>query len=461
MPVKVLESDNSRRTVGYWGKVFLIGATIAICPLSHSAGLMTVYQLALQNDPLYLAAKMERKANSHQSELARAGLLPKASYQYETNRNSSTVTQRDYFGRQTATNRTYNGYSSRLLIQQPIFDWREISNYRRGIDRVLVSDSEFLERHQDVAIRVFQGYVGALYAADRLDLAHAQKASYLQQLRVNKNKLLAGESTQTDVVETQARLDLTVAQEAEAADDMDAALKNLDSITGREWKIEELSPLRGTFPLSELEPSSFDEWKSFALRANPAVRALEYSINAAGEEIEIARAGHMPKVSLYASMSRNRSSSDSTYGQEHSGSAIGLQLEIPLYAGGGVSADIARATDQQSRVRYDRDAKQAEVITELRRQFNQVKSGPTKIRALELAVDAGRQVILAMRLSVEGGERTNTDVLDAEQRYYRALADLAEARYTYLLSWLRLKKYAGTLSAQDLATVSDYFSSTH
>ena len=57
----------------------------------------------------------------------------------------------------------------------------------------------------------------------------------------------------------------------------------------------------------------------------------------------------------------------------------------------------------------------------------------------------------------QGGERVNRDGLDAEQQFYGARRDLAEARYAYLNAWLRLRQLAGMLEDRDLAVLAAYF----
>jgi len=72
------------------------------------------------------------------------------------------------------------------------------------------------------------------------------------------------------------------------------------------------------------------------------------------------------------------------------------------------------------------------------------------------AVDSARALVEATRQSVKGGVRINLDVLNAQQQLYTAQRDLANARYNYLLSYLRLRNAAGTLNGDDLRTVSSY-----
>ncbi|WP_268648046.1 TolC family protein, partial [Escherichia coli] len=72
-------------------------------------------------------------------------------------------------------------------------------------------------------------------------------------------------------------------------------------------------------------------------------------------------------------------------------------------------------------------------------------------------VDSARELTVAVRKSVAGGERVNADVLDAEQRYFDALKNLAQARYAYLLAGLKVRQLTGTLAASDVREVDGYF----
>ena len=124
----------------------------------------------------------------------------------------------------------------------------------------------------------------------------------------------------------------------------------------------------------------------------------------------------MPKVSAYASAGRDKSSSESTYGQKSTvTNSFGLQVSIPIFAGGGVaSSSVRQAVDNRDRLRYENDAKTREVLNELRKQFNLYNNSVAKLRH-QLAVDSARELTVAVRKSVAGGERVNADVLDAEQ----------------------------------------------
>ena len=69
-----------------------------------------------------------------------------------------------------------------------------------------------------------------------------------------------------------------------------------------------------------------------------------------------------------------------------------------------------------------------------------------------------RNILLdATKKSVIGGTRNNIDILNAQQQFFEARLDLMQARYNYLLSYLRLRKAAGTVDIRDLQDVARYF----
>ena len=66
-----------------------------------------------------------------------------------------------------------------------------------------------------------------------------------------------------------------------------------------------------------------------------------------------------------------------------------------------------------------------------------------RVRALEQAVRSTGQVALSNRRSFEAGSRTLVETLNAEQQKVSAQRDLAQARFVYLISRVRLQALVG------------------
>ncbi|MFK3822735.1 TolC family outer membrane protein [Pseudomonas yamanorum] len=437
-------------------KALLLGLCCACSGSVQALGLLDAYDLALRNDPTFQAAIQEREAGEENRIIGRAGLLPNLSWSYNNSRNASEVTQSTAVGNVTS-DRDYRSYASTLTLQQPLLDYEAYARYRQGAAQALFADERFRGKSQELAVRVLSAYSQALLAQERIELSRAQKRAYAERLQLNERLLKGGEGTRTDLLETQARLSLAQAEEIESLDTQDAALRELEAIVGEPLQIEELAPLTRQFNIPPLEPNRFETWRDLAMANNPELKSQHHALDAAEYEVERKRAGHMPKVSLYASSRQTSSDSESSYNQKYDTNSVGIQVSLPLFAGGSVSASTRQAANQLSQAQYELDAQTARTLIELRKQFNLNTSGAAKVRAYEMAVSSATALVTATKKSVTGGERVNLDVLDAEQQLFTARRDLADARHAYLLARIQLKYFAGLLNEQDLRALAGYF----
>ncbi len=402
--------------------------------------------------PDFQAALHERRAGSENRAIGRAGLLPSLRYDYNKARNDSTVSQGD-----ARVERDYRSYASTLSLEQPLFDYEAYARYRQGEAQALFADEQFRGRSQELAVRLFAAYSETLFAREQVVLAEAQRRALETQLAFNQRAFEEGEGTRTDLLETRARLSLTRAEEIAASDRAAAARRTLEAMLGQALEDRELAAPIERFPALRLQPATFEGWRQVALQRSAELGAQRYALEAAAYEVERNRAGHLPRLSLYASSSKTHSASESTYEQKYDTDSVGLRLSLPLFEGGRVSAATRQAGDKYAQAQAELDAQVASVINDLHSQFDLTASSLAKVRAYEMAVAAAREQVTATRRSVAGGERVNRDVLDAEQQFYGARRDLAEARYAYLNAWLRLRQLAGVLEDRDLAVLAAYF----
>ena len=85
--------------------------------------------------------------------------------------------------------------------------------------------------------------------------------------------------------------------------------------------------------------------------------------------------------------------------------------------------------------------------------------GVSRVKALEQAVQSAEQLLLSSRKSYQAGSRTVSDVLNAEQQRQLTLRDLAQARYLYLISRIRLFALAGAGSREGIEETNAWLGS--
>jgi protease secretion system outer membrane protein len=221
--------------------------------------------------------------------------------------------------------------------------------------------------------------------------------------------------------------------------------------------VDKVDPLSPSFQVDALVPASFDAWRALALANNPDLKAAAFAIEVAQQDILRARAGHAPRVDLIASYSKGDSESLTTLNQESSNRTVGVQLNMPIYSGGQVSAVTRQAVAARERARADLDRRTSLVMVELRKAHSTVVSSVSRVEALVKAVNSGRLLMTATEQSIKGGVRINLDLLNAQQQLAQSERDLAQARYNYLLSTLRLRAASGTLSGADVSDIATFF----
>ncbi len=385
----------------------LLSSVLLSASSAQALGLLDAYQLAVRHDPTFQAALHERRAGSENRAIGRAGLLPSLRYDYNKARNDSTVSQGD-----ARVERDYRSYASTLSLEQPLFDYEAYARYRQGEAQALFADEQFRGRSQELAVRLFAAYSETLFAREQVVLAEAQRRALETQLAFNQRAFEEGEGTRTDLLETRARLSLTRAEEIAAGDRAAAARRTLEAMLGQALENRELAAPIERFPALRLQPATFEGWRQVALQRSAELGAQRHALEAAAYEVERNRAGHLPRLSLYASSSKTHSASESTYEQKYDTDSVGLRLSLPLFEGGRVSAATRQAGDKYAQAQAELDAQVASVINDLHSQFDLTASSLAKVRAYEMAVAAAREQVTATRRSVAGGERVNRDVLD-------------------------------------------------
>ncbi|TFW10117.1 DUF4440 domain-containing protein [Oxalobacteraceae bacterium OM1] len=431
-------------------------AALAVQTGNASAlGLIEAYEAALQNDPVYRSAVHDNEAGQQNRALGRSNLLPNVSASYSAYKNRADYTTPNFLGQETTTHPEYRSNSSAVQLRQPLFNLDGYARYKQGQAQANYSDAQFNARAQDLLLRLVSAYADAKYAEDTLALATVQRDTFAEQKAVNERMFQKGEGTKTDVLETQAKFDLAEAQLIEARDNLTTARNTLASIVGQD--ITDLDSLGDGFKVRPMQPATFEEWKTLALEQNAEITAQRYVVEASEQEVLKNRAGHAPRVDLVAAVSKGKSETLTTLNQDSTTRSLGVQVNIPIYSGGATTAASTQAVASREKAKSDLEAKTNQVLVELRKQYNLVLSSASRIDALVKSVQSGRALVTATQQSVKGGVRINLDVLNAQQQLFVAQRDLAQARYSYLLAYLRLRNAAGTLNGEDLSTIASYF----
>lgn len=428
--------------------VFLIFLNTATQAFALS--LLDAYEAAVNHDPAFRAAVHENEAGQQAEAIGRAGLLPSLNVTHAQNKNAGTLTQ----GNVTEP-LNFDGQVSTLTLRQPLFNMEAIAGYQQGKAKADSSRAKFVSNSQQLVVRLVEAYVETLLAQDHVTIAEAQLEALEELKRVNERMLQKGEGTTTDVLETLSKHAIAQAKLIETKDELEIAKLKLEAIVGQEiTKLDRLSP---SFSTQSVQLPDYDNWHGLALEQNAELITQRHTVTSGKEEIKKNRAGHMPRLDFVASLTKNQRGSFINRDLDAEFGTVGIEVNMPLYAGGRVSALTTQAAANHARAEADLDAMTDKVLVELRKQYNLLISGVKRIESLELAVKSAELLVEATQKSIRGGIRINLNLLEAQQQLHTTRRDLAQAKYGYLLTYLRLQLVAGTLAPEDLRNIASYF----
>jgi outer membrane protein len=418
-----------------------------------AADLLQTYREARANDPVYASAQAARDAGRENLPQGLAQLLPQINASASTQMNYIGISFRDALPPSTRNGNT-NGYG--VSLTQPLFNWQAIMAYKEAGFKVAQAEAVFGQAAQDLIVRVAQAYFDVLASQDSLAFIQAQKTAISEQLAQAKRNFEVGTATITDTHEAQARFDLAASQEIAAQSDLEIKKRTLQQIIGT--FPDRLTPLRHSIELSPPQPNAMEQWVSSAEDQNFAVRVQQAALEIASREIERSRAGHYPTLNMVGNFSKNSASIFTSgpvnFATDTIDRSIGLQLSIPLYAGGGVNSLVRQAIANQEKTRQDLEIARRSAALQARQAYLGVTNGMAQVKALEAALVSSQSALDSNKLGYEVGVRIEIDVLNAQQQLFSTMRDLAQARYNTLVNELKLKAAAGTLTEADVGTVN-------
>ena len=419
---------------------------------AHAEDLVDIYRLAQGHDPVYEAARYALQAAEQKRPQARAGLLPTIALSGSSGQQKGDAA----FGDAPYVRRDVRNWGWSLQLTQPLFRAANAAAVGVADAQVRQASAQFSLAEQALMLRVAQAYFDVLTAQDAVQAAEAQVKAVNEQLSLAQHSYRAGTATVTDVHEAKSRFDLARAQRVAALNDRETRLAELERIMGTQPS--SMSGLGKAVDLPSPQPADLFQWMIQARERNPAVVAQQAATEAAERELRRNRAEHLPTLDFTASYGSNYASgalsSPADIATRTRAGQVGLQLTIPLFAGGGTQARVNEAAANLNRSRADAEAVRRQAAMEARQAFAGVSNGLAQVEALVSAVESSKSSVEANQVGYRTGTRINIDVLNAEQQLYAAVRDLAKARYETIMQSLKLKAAAGELGEADLQAVN-------
>lgn len=415
---------------------------MAATATTQAVDLKNVFEQALVNDPQLAAELAAANANAQAQGLAGAAVMPTISLTADQGTLTSEV---------NGTETDYDKSSYGITVGQTLIAPEAWFGYGAAS---AATDSAMLaarKAEQDVVVRVAESYFNVLRANSGLAAAKATEAAVKRQLEQTQQRFKVGLIAITDVHEAQAQYDSATVDLITAETQLDIAYEALAVLTGERY--DRINPLKEQIPLAGPMPADRAHWEQKALGQNLDVLIAQKDQTSAQRNHKSKISSHLPTVSLQGSYTVGEDDSIAS-GQETTNTYVGVNVSMPLFAGGATWAGQKQAYYQRQAAEKGLEAAQRGTSLNVRNLYRTLQADVARVKARKQAMTSAQSAMEATQTGYEVGTRNIVEVLSAQRAVFGAQFNYAAARYDYVINVLKFRQSAGELSMADIEEVN-------
>ena len=441
--------------------------------LSYGDDLVTILQLALDNDPSLKQAQASYRANRENVIQSRSSMLPSLGVGAGTSRLTSGFTDSQYINMtnpltgETVRTKVRDDHSFRpginnhnwgVSLTQSVFNLPNWYSFQSAEATDRAAAVNLAAQEQDLIMRVATAYFDVLRAQDLLETNIQEEEAAQRSLEQTQQREAVGLVAITDVYDSQAAYDLARNTTILQQDFLRSRYEALEAITGQGHP--DIDELLDNFPIVEVE-GNLNQWETQADNNSLAIAAAEFNLDASRQTLRARKSDGLPTLDLQGFYGHIVTAPIVSQGVQIGGGAsdrtqLALNLNIPLYTGGTLSSRKRAAEYNVVVAQESLELTKRELTQNIRNAYRRVNTDVLVIAQRQQSITSAQSALDATELGAEVGTRNIVEVLLARENLFRALRMYADARYTYVIDTLVLKQIAGILTPQDIIELNEW-----
>lgn len=431
------------------------GLCSGMAVLQAQEDLNGLYQLAVTNNADYRAALANTEAEREELTKARALFYPKVQLGLTKGRGNTDRTTQTTLGA-VNSELDYSLENYNLSVKQPLFNRETMAIYGGAKSYVSAQESLLEQENAKLILKLVSVYLETLYAQDRVSVQQRKLDAVSQQLRQADQRYVHGSGTVVEVSEAQSNLDVAKVEHIQASNDLLSNQQSLQILTGASQGLSATLVVEGLRGLNA-STQSLDHWLALARQHHPELAAAYHNVEVAKKDIEKKQAGHYPTLDLVGVRSYSQNDSNNTLGSRFDTTTIALQMNVPLFAGGYVNANVRQSASRLTASEESMTAKSREIEFNVRKYYQSLQAQQQSISAYQQAVQSASVALDGTQKGFMAGFKTNHEVLDAQQKLFTNQLSLTKAYYSLISDWVNLQFSSGLLTLETLNRVSQLF----
>ena len=375
---------------------------------------------------------------------AKNNRLPAVSGNISANANHGSVINQITNNR---VNQTTITNSMGVSASMPLYEGNKLNlQIERATLALEQNDLYVKEAQNNITLSVLEAYLQALYQYENIAVAKNTALSSEEQLAQAQQKYENGAIAKIDLIEIEtqhANNEYNVVLAKNQYENQVLTLKQLLELPpGTEFGIEIIQKEDVSAPIANKE-----EVYRQALEQLPTTKIYEKQKELAQKDIQIAKAGFLPSLSLSGGINTGYSDRDTekymAQLRNNFGQTIGLSLNIPIFSRYQNKNNVALARLSESQADLDRKQAEKDLYTKIETAWHNATTRQAQEVASKKARDNAKLAYELAEKKHEFGNLTNTELLVSRNTYLNAEQTYLQNKYMVLLYQQLLNFYQG------------------
>lgn len=380
-------------------------------PLVKSLSLNEAVQLCFKNNENIEQAGLDMQIAQAKIREAWGSALPQISITAQTIRHlKSPVIQ---FGNEGIPIKQDWELLSRLQINQALYTFGRVSQALE-IAKSMKSMSQVARQAvaRELRFAVELAYYSTLSTQEVLETAKQSLENAKKNQRALEKRFSGGRTPRFDNLKMSADIAARVPLVSDAKKNLELAYFQLNLLLD----LPENARPELTTSMRELFPKLSEESLLGELSDSPVIKGQELAVKMSTAQEKLASANHFPTLSAFAAYDYSGTGMEMPPEDERlfESTSVGLQLSIPLFEGGAVSAKKRQAALENVKTQMELRKKRRELITELKSSIGEYKSNLEKYTAGKEAYRLAKQAYELTRQRFQAGQATRVDLNASE-----------------------------------------------
>jgi outer membrane protein TolC len=339
-------------------------------------------------------------------------------------------------------------YISQGNVHQ-ILDLASWENYRSAAAQAAVAKAKAEVAARGLVVTVVQSYFAAAAAEKKLESAARTADAGEKFLQLTQALEKGGEVAHSDVIKADLQAQERRRQLQEAKLGVLNARLDLAVLLFPDFNdhFEIGDDLHGNVALPP-QP----EFEAQAAQSNPDVRAALATVQAAGHDVNAARAGYLPSISLdyfygidAAQYAVNGPFINGSKTSNLGSSAI-ASLSLPVWNWGATQSRVRSAELQRTQAKRELSFAQRKLLAEMRSLYSEAETALNELAGLQRSAELSEESLRLTTMRYQGGEATVLEVVDAQTTFAQASAAYQDGAVRYRVALANLQTLTGVLT---------------